>query len=96
MRPLARYLLFALAIVAIAILAISPLATSFVDQWAQRDIELRGQLVFNSVRDELTNLLVRGEAKPIDALFDRLALDERLLAVGFCDDSSSPCVIAAN
>ena len=89
MRSLARYLVIAFAVIAVAILVISPFATSFVDQWAQRDIELRGELVFNSIKDELTTLLARGDATPIESLFDRLAQDERLLAVGFCDGAAT-------
>lgn len=73
---LTRYL--AIAVVAVAITAISPLATSFVNNGHDTDIELRAELVFNSVRDELIALLANGETKQIDALFDRFALDERL------------------
>jgi trehalose 6-phosphate synthase len=68
-----------------AIFAISPFASTFVEQWSRRDVELRSKLVFNSVRDELANLLAVGATAQIDDLFGRLALDERLLAVGFCD-----------
>jgi trehalose 6-phosphate synthase len=68
-----------------AIFAISPFASTFVEQWSRRDVELRSTLVFNSVRDELANLLAVGATAQIDDLFGRLALDERLLAVGFCD-----------
>jgi trehalose 6-phosphate synthase len=67
-----------------AIFAISPFASTFVEQWSRRDVELRSALVFNSVRDELANLLAAGATAQINNLFGRLALDERLLAVGFC------------
>jgi len=68
-----------------AIFAISPFASTLVEQWSRRDIELRSTLVFNSVRDELAHLLADGASTKIDNLFGRLALDERLFAVGFCD-----------
>ena len=86
---LVRYLLVALVVVAAAIFLIAPFATSFVEHWTQRDVELRASLVFNSVRDELEALLDRRDTKKIDDLFNRLALDERLLAVGFCDDAGA-------
>ena len=68
MRKLTRYLAIAFAVVAVAITAISPLATSFVNNGHDTDIELRAELVFNSVRDELIALLANGETKQIDAL----------------------------
>jgi trehalose 6-phosphate synthase len=74
-----------LVIVAVAILGISPFVRTFVEQWSRRDIELRSTLVFNSMRDELANLLVANAGQKIDTLFARMAEDERLLAVGFCD-----------
>lgn len=84
-----RYIAAAFIMLVAAIFAISPFASTFVEQWSRRDIELRSTLVFNSVRDELANLLAVGATAKIDNLFDRLALDERLLAVGFCDRDGS-------
>jgi hypothetical protein len=86
LRLLIRYGGAALAVVLFAIFAIAPFATSFVQQWTHRDIELRATLVFNSVREELSGLLAQGAANRIGSLFERLASDERLLAVGFCDE----------
>jgi trehalose 6-phosphate synthase len=88
-RPLLRYGLVAVLVVAIAIVAISPFATTFVEQWSRRDIELRSNLVFNSIHDELANLLADDATPQIDRLFARVALDERLLAVAFCDSNSA-------
>jgi trehalose-6-phosphate synthase len=80
-----RYMSAAFIMLVAAIFAISPFASTFVEQWARRDVELRSTLVFNSVRDELANLLAIGATAQINNLFGRLALDGRLLAVGFCD-----------
>ena len=82
---LIRYGAVALLGAAVAVLAISPFATTFVDQWSRRDVELRSALVFNSLRDELANLIAANATTRIGSLFDRLALDERLRAVGFCN-----------
>jgi trehalose 6-phosphate synthase len=82
---LIRYGAVALLGATVAVLAISPFATTFVDQWSRRDVELRSALVFNSLRDELANLIAANATTRIDRLFDRLALDERLRAVGFCN-----------
>jgi trehalose-6-phosphate synthase len=85
MSMMLRYMLAAFIMLGAAIFAISPFASTFVEQWSRRDVELRSKLVFNSVHDELANLLAVGATAQIDDLFGRLALDERLQAVGFCD-----------
>jgi hypothetical protein len=89
MSMMMRYILGAFIMLGAAIFAISPFASTFVEQWSRHDVELRSKLVFNSVRDELANLLAVGATAQIDDLFDRLALDERLLAVGFRDREGS-------
>jgi trehalose 6-phosphate synthase len=75
----------ALLVAAIVILAVLPFATSFVEQWSRRDMELRSRLVFNSIRDQAVTLLSADDARTLTGLFDRIASDERLLAIGFCD-----------
>jgi trehalose 6-phosphate synthase len=84
-----RYGLAALALVvaAAAIAAISPFASTLIERWSRQDIELRSALVFNSVRDELTGLLASRSREQIVALFDRLAVDDRLIGVGVCDSA---------
>jgi trehalose 6-phosphate synthase len=82
-----RYGVAALALVvaAAAIAAISPFASTLIERWSRQDIELRSALVFNSVQDDLAGLLAERSREQIVALFDRLAVDDRLMAVGFCD-----------
>jgi trehalose 6-phosphate synthase len=89
LRLLIRYGGAALVVTTLAIFAIAPFVATFVQQWTHRDIELRATLVFNSVREELSGLLARNAADRIGSLFERLALDERLLAVGFCDETGA-------
>src|SRR5262249_3660053 len=89
MPMMLRYMVAAFIMLVAAIFAISPFASTFVRQWSRRDVELRSVLVFNSVRNELANLLAVGATAQIDDLFGRLALDERLLAVGLCDREGS-------
>jgi hypothetical protein len=72
--------LAAFIMLAAAIFAIAPFTSTFVEQWAHRDVELCSTLVFNSVRDELANLLAASASARIDDLFGCLALDGRLLA----------------
>ena len=85
MRILIRYGGIAFLITAIVILAMLPFATSFVEQWSRRDVELRSQLVSNSIRGQVAVLRERGDAEGIATLFERVAQDERILAIGLCD-----------
>jgi trehalose 6-phosphate synthase len=41
-----RYILAAFIMLGAAIFAISPFASTFVEQWSRRDVELRSKLVF--------------------------------------------------
>jgi len=81
-----RYAVLAALLVAATVFVIPPFAASFIEQWSERDIESRSLLAFNSALDEFTALLEQKDSAKIAALFERMALDERLLAVGFCDD----------
>ena len=84
-----RYVFATFTVLVAVIFAISPFAGTFVEQWSRHDVELRSTLVFNSMRDDLANLLTVGAAAPINNLFDRLAPDDWLLAAGFCDGNGS-------
>ena len=86
MKLIIRYAFLATLLVAITVLAIPPFAASFIVHWSERDIESRSVLAFNSALDEFTTLLDQNDSSGIVALFERMAQDERLLAVGFCDD----------
>jgi len=85
LRIIFRFGGIALLVAAIVILAVLPFATSFVEQWARRDVELRSQLVFNSARDQVAGFLAGNDAGRLASLFERIASDERVLAIGYCD-----------
>ena len=88
MKWLIRYGLAALLIILAIILVVPPFAASLIEQWSQSDVESRSVLAFNSALDEFTILLGEHDAKRVETLFDRMALDEELLAVGFCDQQA--------
>ena len=81
-----RYGVIAALVIAGIILAIPPFAASWIEYWSERDVESRSLLAFNSSLEEFTALLERRDASRIVALFERMALDEQLLAAGFCDE----------
>jgi len=74
-----------LAGVIVLIIAMTQIAFVVVDQWSERDIEVRSSLVFRSISDSVKHGL---EVKPkftLGPYFEQLADDERLLALGYCD-----------
>ena len=85
MKLLIRYGLLAVLLTAVVLL-IPPFVASLIEQWSEQDVQSRSMLAFNSALGEFTSLLDQGDSSKIVALFERMALDERLLAVGYCDE----------
>ena len=80
-----RYSLLGLAALAVLIAAMIQMASVIVDEWSQRDIELRGRLVYRSIRDELVAGLKVKPESDLRPFFEQLVEDERLQALGFCN-----------
>lgn len=80
-----RYSSAVLGLVAVLVLAFAPLASTLVDAWSQRDLQLRSKLLFNSIKDYVALQLADGHAENLSAFFERLTEDEKLLALGYCD-----------
>ncbi len=76
-------LLAALIASGIAVLVL-PVASPSSGRWADRDIQIRAQLIFTSIHDQVADLARAGNGDAMAALFERLAQDQRLIAVGFC------------
>jgi trehalose 6-phosphate synthase len=85
-NPLAVYAGLAAAGTALVILAIAPMTSTVVQRWSERDVELRSRLVFNSIKDQVAAGLTTTAGANLVAFFERLAEDERLLALGYCGD----------
>lgn len=84
MRLLVRFALPLLGVLGLTALVLTPVADNFIARWFQNDVEIRSRLIFNSVRDTLTQLLRDDSQREIETLFNRIAEDERVLAVGWC------------
>jgi len=70
-------------------MTVTPLATSLVDDWSRRDVELRSTLVYNAVGVHLAQLLADGKREQITDLFERVATDTRVVALAFCQSGSA-------
>lgn len=89
-------LLIGLVLVGLAafLAALVPLTNGVIEQWARRDVELRSELVVNSIRDRVEREMAdRPEA--LGAFFERLTSDERILALGLCDPAGRMRVATA-
>lgn len=87
-NPLALYMALAFAGTGLVVLAVAPLASAVVRDWSERDVQLRTRLVFNSIRDQVATGLAAGTeaGTGLVPFLERLTEDERLLALGFCDE----------
>src|SRR5579863_1271201 len=79
-----RFLLpvtFASCVVAYAGL---PYIERLLAEWFRSDVELRAQSVMHSMEEPITNLVVKGNESKLRSYLDKIAADERLLAVLVC------------
>ena len=83
-NPIARYALLALAATGIGIAALTSVAAVMVEDWSQRDIDLRSRLVFRSIRDQVAMTMTAKPEIDLVQVFDRIIEDECILALGFC------------
>jgi len=86
MRLSLRFIVpLALTLAAIAY-AVVPLVDKLTLQWFIRDLDIRTSLITRTIQEPLSDLVREGSRVKILRYFDRLIQDERLFAVGFCED----------
>ena len=86
-------LLVALGIFAYAAL---PLVDRLMLRWFSRDLEVRANLIANTIEEPLQDLLRSGNRRRVTQFFQRLSQDERLLGLAFCPaDKGEPIVTPA-
>jgi len=67
--------------------AIVPLVDRLTLHWFMRDMDIRSRLIANTLNDPLAELLKQENRTRISALLLRAIQDERLLALGYCDEN---------
>ncbi|MBH0190514.1 MAG: trehalose-6-phosphate synthase, partial [Nitrospira sp.] len=88
MRLSLRFLLplgLALALLAYAVI---PLVDALTLKWFVRDIEIRVQLIARTMEGPLSELIASQSRAKLQAYLQRIIQDERLFAVGFCDQNN--------
>jgi len=64
-----------------------PWMESYTVRWFVRDLDMRSELVANTLQQPLLGYLDGGSPEGIDDMFSRAIQDERLYAVGYCDSA---------
>lgn len=89
LRDFLRYGVFGTAVALIVAFGISPFTGGIVEQWSRSDVEARSRLVFNAIQPFLDRDIEEQAWTRLNDLFKRVALDKKILAVGYCDHSGS-------
>ena len=66
-----------------------PLMDTLTLRWFVRDLDIRSQLLASTLQEPLAEHVGQKARKRITQLFDRAIQDERLYALGFCDDAGT-------
>src|SRR3989454_5430816 len=76
-------------VVTLALLAYAlvPLVDRLTLRWWVSDLDIRSQLIANTMEEQLADLVEQGASSKVNALFTRALQDERLYALAFCDES---------
>src|SRR5689334_13997392 len=73
----------ALIVAATAYLSV-PLMDRLTLRWFARDLDMRGELVANTLSDSVAEAVQQKKSRKLQTLFDRAVQDERLVAIGLC------------
>ena len=85
-------LFFALGILAYAVV---PLVDKLTLKWFVRDLDIRANLIANTVEEPLQDLIQARNRRRIGQFFTRITQDERLFGIGFCPaDKGEPIATA--
>src|SRR5260221_5905560 len=91
MRLSLRFLVPLLVALGLFAYAAVPLVDTLTTRWFVRDLDMRSNLIANTIQEPLEELIKSGNTTRIPSYFQRLTSDERLYAVGLClSDSTAP------
>ena len=79
-----RFLIPLLVALVVAALVVLPVMDQLTLRWFSRDLNARGSLVAGTLSDSIDDAVTSRSSTRLQALFDRVARDERLVAIGLC------------
>ncbi|MBI1273725.1 MAG: trehalose-6-phosphate synthase [Alphaproteobacteria bacterium] len=86
----ARFLLPLTLCLGLLTLLLLPWAEKLVESWITADLELRSRLIFTSIEDDLSTILENERAARLDQSFTRMARDERVGGLAYCEKTGKP------
>jgi trehalose 6-phosphate synthase len=84
MRMALRFILPLLVLLGLLSWAGAPFVGDLIERWFRADVEMRARLVFHSIQDTVVGLVEAKADRKIVQLFERITLDERVLALALC------------
>jgi trehalose 6-phosphate synthase len=96
MRLSLRFIIPLLLVLAAIAYAVLPLVDKFTLTWFVRDLDIRAELVTNTLHDPLQEHIVRGSSGLTLAYFNEISNDKRLFAIGFCPEGNGPPIVTAS
>ena len=90
MRLSLRFVLPLLLVLAGIAYAVAPLVDRMTLRWFVRDIEIRAELIANTIHGPLLEQLAAGKKAKTSEFFNRILQDERLYAIGYCATKDAP------
>ncbi len=84
-----KYATLGLAAIVLVALAIAPFSKSLIEQWSRYDVEERSRLVYNSIHGPVVRAMADRAWDRLGSIFEGVAQDERILAVGLCDEAGT-------
>ncbi|MDD2852668.1 MAG: trehalose-6-phosphate synthase [Desulfuromonadaceae bacterium] len=84
-----RFILPLAVVLGVLAYSVVPLVDKLTMRWFVRDMDMRSQLIANTLHDPLAELIGLGNKARINSLLLRAIQDERLLALGYCSDEGT-------
>ena len=95
MRLSLRFVLPLVVVLAMLAYLVVPLVDRMTLRWSMRDLDMRAQLIAKAVEEPLVEQIENGKSQSSAKLlshFNRIAEDERLFAIGYCENADSSLV----
>ncbi|HTS53916.1 MAG TPA: trehalose-6-phosphate synthase [Burkholderiales bacterium] len=88
MRLSLRFVLPLLLVLGLVAYGVTHLVDRLTLRWFVHDLDMRSTLIASTVAESLPDLIQAGQRARVVDLFNRMVQDERLYAIGFCDNQS--------
>ena len=95
MRLSLRFIIPLLMVLAAIAYAVVPLVDKLTLRWFVRDLDIRAELITNTVYDTVQDQVLRGSRARTLAYFNKILQDERIFALGFCGEPNRPPIATA-